>query len=416
VTTGQPSTNPRAVKEADALVEAGFDVRLIGAHWATWADAADQRLLRVRPWTADVIDWQRHSAPFMFWKSRVRHRVARACMAVPGLSPMCLRFAVSRMTPELTRAATGVPADIYIAHNLGALPAAWTAAQAHGAVLGFDAEDFHSGEFAVNERSSHRLAVEQVEREYLPRCDYVTAASVGIAEAYEPFCRARPTVVLNVFPLANRPSTRRPTRWKGPLTLYWFSQTIGPGRGLEDAVQAMGRAASENIELHVRGVWQDGFRHRLMRLAADCGVRGERIVSHQPGDADEMVKMAALFDVGLALEPGLTPNSAILLSNKVFTYVLAGNALILTRTPGQRRLLPSLARAAVSYESGDIDTLAAALHRWSRERFALDLARAASWECGAAYNWDREKATFLDAVSGVLTRSAEPQEPRGSAA
>lgn len=32
VTTGQPACNPRLVKEADALIDAGFDVHVVAAY------------------------------------------------------------------------------------------------------------------------------------------------------------------------------------------------------------------------------------------------------------------------------------------------------------------------------------------------------------------------------------------------
>ncbi|MGE0702691.1 MAG: hypothetical protein AB7F99_02905 [Vicinamibacterales bacterium] len=415
VTTGQPSTNPRAVKEADALSEAGYDVRLIGAHWAPWADAADRRLLASRQWPAEVIDWRRESAPGLFWKSRIRHRAARACMALPGLSSMCLSSAVSRVTPELTKAASRVAAELFIAHNLGALPAAWTASRRCGALLGFDAEDFHSGEFPPDEQSRRRTAVERAERHYLPRCDYVTAASQGIAEAYATLSGSQPVVILNVFPLASRPPARRPTGAHGPLTIYWFSQTIGPSRGLEDAVRAMGLLDDGEVELHLRGVWQAGYREQLTRVATHAGVSRDRLVSHDPGDADEMVRLAAAFDVGLAIEPGTTPNSDILLSNKVFTYLLAGNAVVLTRTSGQQRLLPSIDRCAVACDAGDERALALLLKAWARDRHALEDARAASWEYGTRrYNWDSEKAIFLAQIDALFQETS--RAARGSAA
>ncbi len=77
VTTGQPSTNPRLVKEADALTDSGFDVAVVGAHWTDWATAADQRLLASRPWTFTFVDWRRDRAPWLFTKSRIRHWAAR---------------------------------------------------------------------------------------------------------------------------------------------------------------------------------------------------------------------------------------------------------------------------------------------------------------------------------------------------
>ena len=41
VTTKQPGTNPRMRKNADALARGGFDVHVLYAHNARWADATD---------------------------------------------------------------------------------------------------------------------------------------------------------------------------------------------------------------------------------------------------------------------------------------------------------------------------------------------------------------------------------------
>lgn len=420
VTSTQPASNPRAVKEADALAEAGYDVRLIGAHRADWATSADSRLLAGRSWTASVIDWRRDVAPALFWKTRVRHRAARACQKVPvaWLADWCLPAAASRLTPEVTRVALKTPADLFIAHNLGALPAAAAAAARFGALLGFDAEDFHSGEFDIGDRSSDRLAVERVEARFVPLCDYLTAAAPGIADAYAALSRTgAPVCVLNVFPLASRPAERYPTSRSGPIRLYWFSQTIGPHRGLEDVVSAMGRLADGDVELHLRGTWQAGYRETLMGVAAAAGLRPTRVLEHAPSDPDEMVRLAATYDVGLAVEPGLTPNSSILLSNKIFTYLLAGTAVIATSTEGQRQLLPTIEGAAAGYDSGDAEALAAVLRRWAADRDDLEKARRAAWEYGTSrYNWDREKLTLLEIVAAVLARGSSIREQRGTAA
>ena len=50
VTTGQPACNPRLVKEADALAEAGFDVHVVAAYSADWATDADRDLVKSRRW------------------------------------------------------------------------------------------------------------------------------------------------------------------------------------------------------------------------------------------------------------------------------------------------------------------------------------------------------------------------------
>jgi glycosyltransferase involved in cell wall biosynthesis len=404
VSTGQPSTNPRLVKEADALAAAGFDVHAICSHWADWADQADAPLLAGRRWSCETIDWRRGHAPWLFWKTRVRHHAARLVSPVPLVGQVFAPAAAGRLTPELTAAALGRPADLYIAHNLGALPAAAEAAAHHGARLGFDAEDYHSGMLPPSDVAEIE-SVRYVEGRYLPLCDYVTAASPLIGAAYAPLCRRPPVVVLNVFPRAERPSLPVPRR-DGPLRLYWFSQTIGRGRGLEDAVAAMGQLRGRKVELHLRGVWQPGFQVDLDLIARNAGVDLRSIVVHEPASPSDMVRLAAEYDVGLAIETSVTPNAEILLSNKIFTYLLAGIAVLASATRAQVALSNELGRSAVLAPVGDAGALAEAIIRWIDEPDALRAARRAAWHLGETrFNWDREQETFLQAVRTALLGS-----------
>src|SRR5215510_15020395 len=118
ITTGQPSTNPRLVKEADALTEAGYDVKVICAHWATWADLTDQELLANKSWKDSVryVGGKLNSNEFEYLWSRARHGVGRR---FPGM--VAADWTLCRVSPELTQAARETRADLYIAHNLGAL-------------------------------------------------------------------------------------------------------------------------------------------------------------------------------------------------------------------------------------------------------------------------------------------------------
>ena len=114
-------------------------------------------------------------------------------------------------------------------------------------------------------------------------------------------------------------------------------------RGLEDVVRAMGQLRDFDIELHVRGSWQAGYLERFLSTAAAAGVSRDRIVSHEPAAPDEMVRLASAYDIGLALERPVALNNDILLSNKVFTYLLAGLAVVATRTRAQAALACTLA-------------------------------------------------------------------------
>ncbi|MDX1532082.1 MAG: hypothetical protein R3362_11200, partial [Rhodothermales bacterium] len=261
VTTGHPSTNPRLVKEADALSAAGYAVRVVACKFLDWADAADAAFAG-RPWWP--VTWVRFGARAprgqRAWL-RVRKRLAGALVERVGPKPALAERALHYVVPELVDAAAAVPADLYVAHNLAALPAAARAAARHGALLGFDAEDFHRGERPESEAATPEARLTRwAEARYIPLCDYVTAASDGIAEAYaEALAIPRPTTLLNVFPLAARvaavPAAERAAeKAPGTRTLYWFSQTIGPGRGLETALAALPHLP-DDVHLALRGAW-----------------------------------------------------------------------------------------------------------------------------------------------------------------
>jgi hypothetical protein len=400
------------VKEADALAEAGFDVTVICAFWADWARKTDRNLLASRSWSRTYVGGDPESAPIPYHWTKFRHGIARRLVGRTGGFQFLECWAACRVLPELVNAARNTPADLYVAHNLGALPAAVAAARANEASAGFDVEDLHSAMVPEAEMTAADLRAANIETAWLPHCDYLTAASPGIAEAYSArYGLSLPTTILNVFPLAQRPSERRHGNPDGPLTLYWFSQTIGAGEGLEDVVAAMGLLKDKALELHLRGVWASGYADRLLRLAVSVGIDPARIIHHPPEPPEEMVRLAAAYDVGLSLQIPTCINHDICLTNKLFTYILAGNAVVATATEGQRPILEKIGNAGAGYQPGDVHTLANCLNTWVRDRDALEAARRQAWACGTqVYNWDIEKAKFLNVVDRTLARSSQAKE------
>jgi glycosyltransferase involved in cell wall biosynthesis len=185
--------------------------------------------------------------------------------------------------------------------------------------------------------------------------------------------------------------------------LYWFSQTIGPRRGLEEVVAAMGLAGVAG-ELHLRGRPIPEFRKALDERAASDAPR-LKIVYHDPAPPDAMVDLAAPYDVGLATEPGLSENNRLALSNKAFTYMLAGLALVVSDTPGQRPIADDLANSALVFPPGDAEGLARGLRRWVDSPALLSAAKAASWQAAVRrWHWDHplERGALLDSVARVF--------------
>src|SRR5205807_343664 len=112
--------------------------------------------------------------------------------------------------------------------------------------------------------------------------------------------------------------------------------------GLEEMIHAIGLTGNKNIQLHLRGQWQPGYQAKLRELAKVCGLRIKQLVSHQLASPDDMIRLSSEFDIGLALEQPISENRDICVTNKICTYLLAGNAVIASATRGQRLLMDEL--------------------------------------------------------------------------
>ncbi len=404
MTPGQPATDPRLVKEADALVEAGHQVQVFCADLGVWPRAVTDPIENEAPWACAYVGGRAGSLRFLY--TRVRHKLARTLL--PGLRTLpAVRYrALCRCFSEMFRAAIGYPADIYIAHHPAVLPAAVAAARRHGALAGYDAEDFLTSEIRAGQaKDPLDSALEQLEAECLPQCVYGTAASPGIARAYAAkYGIPEPVTILNVFPLDHRPPHFRTGEPGAPLRLYWFSQTIGRDQGLEDVVRALGSLPDCAIELHLRGRWDKGYEGDLRHLAGECGVNNDRLIAHPLAAPREMIRLASAYDIGLVVEPGRIVNTQLCLTNKWFTYLLAGNAIVATDTPAQSLLAHDNPGAVFLYSPGDVRSLAEQLRFWHTSREKLEEARRLSWSLGeTTYNWDREKVKLLRLLEDVRT-------------
>jgi len=404
VTPSHISANPRVVKEADALCKAGFVVRVLFAQGTdARARQRDRDVLSEKRWAFESVDYGRATAPTVWLRSGLRHRVNRELPEILWRSGATSERAEGRVYTELADLAASRPADVYIGHYPTGLAAAHAAAKTHRGLLGFDAEDFHTGE-AENENENGR--VHFLQRRYLPQCDFVTAASAGIAERlaqeYNIEC---PLTIYNTFPWAERAALDGKLRDRrgNDLSLYWYSQTIGLDRGLQDAIRAAGRVGQ--VQLHLRGTVSQPVRAELLALAHSVGI-ADRLFFHEQVSPRELLSRSAEHDIGLALEQGQTINRAICTTNKLFFYMLSGLAIAATDVPGQRLVVTqSPGLEAVLYAPGDIDRLTAGIQAWAGDRESLARAKATSLSMARdCWNWENEARKLVDFIRSKVAK------------
>lgn len=396
--------NPRAVKEAQALSQAGHDVTVIATRLAQHVEEGDQDILRDAGWRMFRLDF---SVPSRRQLPRVRQMLGRLLFAMTG-SLWAAKIGNHFSAPDLTAAALKVPADLYIAHYVAALPAAARAAAAHGAQYAFDAEDFHIGELPEDQRFDiDRRMIGAIEGRYLPGCAYVSADADGTANAYaRVYNIPTPITVLNVFPLSHAPARApaKSTAQPGP-SVYWFSQTIGADRGLECLVRAMGQAKSRP-HLYLRGTPSRGYEQVLAEIAREAGV-SDRIHFLPPAVAAEMERLASIYDIGFVGEPGQSESRRVALTNKIFTYLLAGIAVIASDIPAHLALVPAMGEAMHLFKAEDPQSLATALDALLLNPATLKAARKSAWKLGQEqFNWNVERQVLLSAVERAVRPTA----------
>jgi glycosyltransferase involved in cell wall biosynthesis len=398
VTASALGSNPRVVKEADALSAAGHGVHVISVRTLDFVDRRDEDVLRQANWSSERVDLRSAGRRRGL---RLLQTGARGFYAATGRGA---GLAYSIFGGALARRVLARKADLYIAHYVAALPSVAHAARRHGAKFAFDAEDFHPGEFSDGPQyDAEKRRIRTIEERCLPAAAYVTAASPGIAEAYgKAYAGIRPQVVLNCFPKRQAPvaATAKGSASPAP-SVYWFSQTIGPDRGLECAVQAIAQARTRP-HLYLRGTGSAAFLAKLKRLAEADGA-GDRLHLLDPAAPSEMERLAAAYDVGLVAETGCTFNRQIALTNKQFTYLLAGIPCLMSDIPAHRSF-SSLARGASFLFATESPTdLARALDELLDNSHALAAAREAAFRLGQErFNWEVEQQVLVQCVEAAL--------------
>lgn len=406
ITPGHIASTPRLVKEAESLVGAGYRVHVVAGRHYPPADSLDATLLAGAGWACTRVDYRTGAGAF--YRKALRKICRGLVTALDGLSGIKLAaLAHHAESLHLASVASRIPADLYVGHCLGGLPAAALAAKKRGARYGFDLEDFHETETtaALNdpaERTSARLLCSWL----IPGCAHLTAASPLIAAACAQAYGVTPLTTLNAFPLSESPTTPFvpvPPSSKNPLRFYWFSQTIGEGRGLEAVIDSLALMKTP-AELRLRGQASARYRAALEKRAGATGLRAPLVFLPSAPPSD-MVRLSADAHIGLSVEAPTPPNRDICLTNKIFTYLLAGVPVALTPTRAQTALAAQLGEAALVLDfANDPAGCARSLDAFAASPERQASARNHAWKLGRErFNWDREQQIFLRSIAAALS-------------
>ncbi len=362
------------------------------AYWADWAQKSDHELFEKGIIEANdfvLVGGDPVRSRFLYFFSRIWFKIVRVLSKIIPWTSL-KTWSINRPSFFMNRIAKGMKADLYIAHALGVLPAVINASRKNGGKAGIDFEDHFSGQWP--EGSDTYILYRSIEEKYMPEIDFSMAASPLIAEMYKAsFPSLSPVVIHNVF---SKQFLKRSVIDFNPgdgLKLFWFSQTVGEGRGLEEILKAMGHCKG-NITCTILGSCSMPVKIELLQIALESGVKKNQIIFLDPVRPDDIFLIAAEHHIGLALETELTINRDICLTNKIFTYMLAGLAIIATDTSAQKLLLDSNKGIGSYFKKGDINQLANLLIQYQSNPEILKIHCANSLKLASdKFNWEVEE-------------------------
>ena len=332
---------------------------------------------------------------------RVRQRIAQVAFRRFGIVSSRV---LGPGAPELLRAARRIGADLTVVHSE---PGLWVARELldDGARVAVDFEDWFSRDQLPGDRPEPvRAALRGLERDLLARAYACSTTTRVMAEALAADAGTDrvPAVVPNCFPaiahgaaLPGAADSIKP----GVVAFYWFSRTIGPGRGLECLARALPL---------LKGEWQLTLRgslhgHRDWFETTFPQDVQERVHCVEPVENAELPARTESHDVGLALEVPYCDNKQLTASNKIHEYLRGGLAVIATRTRGQQEVMAASPGAGVLVDAEDPVALAAAMQDMIDGPSLLRDFRSCARRAGdETWDWARHEPTLVAALSGAL--------------
>lgn len=399
LTSGPLCRNPRVLKEARTLGRAGYDVTVLTIANLERFEAFDREILREAPFRKIAVDLLARSPA-----ARLRQTLSRGGT---WLARHASRFGIESAKAlgpyySLYRLARGFFADLTITHTEIALCAGHRLI-AEGRRVATDFEDWHTQDLLPDAQTTRpKRLLRRVEAELMRLSAYTSTTShamaAGLQEAYG---GEKPVVLANSFPLDPPSAPHAPG---DPPAFFWFSQTIGPGRGLELFLAAW-RAMQRPSRLVLLGDSRPGYREKLLaRLAPEKRSSLEFLPIVGP---DLLPAVIARHDLGLALEAMIPANKNLTISNKILQYLNAGVGVIATGTAGQREVLARAPTAGLLVNLNETGELAAQLDELAAQpaRIAA-MGTAARRAAEELYCWETEEPRLLAAVAAALRNTS----------
>jgi len=358
---GVARTDGRVMREATALVAAGFDVSIVDIETDMW---------RTKNENVDGVHLKHIMKPT--WLKAAGSKTARVLRTLQKLVTT---------TARLCR----VPASIYHAHDINALLPCFIAATLRRKRLVFDAHEMPLYQFVgLNRKILNKLIVRFSVYMMRSAAGIITVSPPIIEEMAKRYAISDITLVRNILPYQTVPASdrlRQQLKLGPEVRIVLYQGNLQPGRGLETLVKTA-KFLGKDIVIVFLGKECGTTLAELHLLIAQEGV-ADRIKILSPVPYEELLSWTASADIGaITYSPDFSINAYVQLPNKLFEYLMVGLPILASPLPAIAdiltthtvgRVLSSLEPSNIAFEINAM--LADTVHLAQMKRNALAVAR-----------------------------------------
>jgi glycosyltransferase involved in cell wall biosynthesis len=390
------------MKEATALVKAGYSVKIYGPRLGTDPQVetfSSVQLERLDFWHLRLVAWMkslRKLSPTqgMFSEANVDTQTdnlnlkERLIDILHQLQDIVHLFTVLWV---FCFAGLRYEANIYHAHDVDTLLPATIIGILKGKPVIYDSHEYWYG---AKGRAISRGLIRRIERICIPRCSHTFAVNSSIAERMAlHYSVPLPTVLMNIpdcIPVGppQMIENNRPVE----LLYHGYFQA---GRGIETLIKAIS-LVKEPVHLTLRGYGdvELSLKAQVEALGLQTKVTFAPLVPMQ-----EVVQAASSSQIGIL--PFSKEIFEFALPNKIFEYMAAGLALIAND-------LVELRQIVIGYDIGVVcdtespETLSQVINDLAKDRIRLEQYRSRSWQAHEEYyTWQKHQQVLLNVYANL---------------
>lgn len=388
VTSGHLSSCPRLIKEAKYFLSLGHKVNVICVESIPRLLLKDVELANSLEWEVKMICWNGNGV-YNFWNKFLSIFLYYISKLLNKKNSFCFKN-----TYWLYKEISKLESDIVIAHQFNSFLAVSRLRKNFKFV--YDVEDAYAFMDKGSSLVNYNENIKDLEGKFIGKVDVIIYSSPFYKELYESIYSIKvPSIVIyNVFSEFSKHDVHLRFRDRisaSKVSIYWFSQTIGLDRGIQEFLTMLDSLDMKGWEVHLRGATTENVKSAILGSVNNAYSK-ENIFFHQPVSFSDLAVLNKEHDIGLALEHKNSLNKDYCISNKLFDYMSAGLSIIYSNTKGQSYIMSDYKDYFLEYNEND--EFKNRLFQILNDKELLNKSKQKSRELSKLYNIEKEQKKY----------------------